>query len=192
MNQNPFSNNSNQNRGNRPGGNRRSGGRGEQMSNDPFDSTTLEVCRVTRVMAGGKRMSFRATVVVGDGKGRVGMGIPKGRDVGLAVTKAQTQAKKNLMFVPLVKGTIPHEVKVKFKAAQVMLKPAPSGRGIIAGGVVRIVAKLAGVQNIVSKVISGKNKINIARATLKAFGALAGAHQLTESATTEDLTAYVS
>lgn len=177
------------------GGDRR-GGRGQRFGevggSDSFDSATLEIRRVARVMAGGKRMSFRAVVVVGDSKGRVGLGIAKGRDVNLAVTKATAQAKKHLLFVPLTnKGTIPHEVNMKYKAARVMLKPAPVGRGIIAGGVVRMVVKMAGVQNIVSKVISGANKITVARAALKALQALAGAHPVA-AVTNEDMSAYVS
>ncbi len=181
--------------GGRPGGSR--GPRGsrpgrEQMTNDPFDSATLEIRRVTRVMAGGKRMNFRAAVVVGDGKGRVGLGTAKGKDVNLAVTKAQTQAKKHLILVPLTaKGSIPHEIRVKYKAIQVLLKPAPVGRGIIAGGVVRTVVRLAGVQNIVSKVIRGTNKIAIARGTIMALGLLAGA-QTVANTHVEETAAYVS
>lgn len=164
----------------------------EKVSGDIFDNATLEIRRVARVMAGGKRMSFRAAVVVGDGRGRVGLGIAKGRDVNLAVTKAQAQAKKYLLFVPITqKGTIPHEVIVKYKVARVMLKPAPVGRGIIAGGVVRTVVRMAGIQNIVSKVISGSNKITVARATLKALSKLSGA-QPVKSGSMEDVTAYVS
>lgn len=182
--------------GNRPGG-RPGGPRGprpgrEQMSNDPFDSATLEIRRVTRVMAGGKRMNFRAAVVVGDGKGRVGFGTAKGKDVNLAVTKAQTQAKKRLVHVPITaKGSIPHEIRVKYKAIQVLLKPAPIGRGIIAGGVVRTVVRLAGIQNVVSKVIRGTNKIAIARGTIVALGSLAGAKSVANTQV-EETSAYVS
>lgn len=164
----------------------------EKVASDSFDNATLEIRRVARVMAGGKRMSFRAVVVVGDSRGRVGLGVAKGRDVNLAVTKAQAQAKKHLLFVPITqKGTIPHEVKIKHKVARIMLKPAPVGRGIIAGGVVRMVVKMAGIQNVVSKVISGSNKITVARATLKALSKLSGA-QLVKAGAVEDVTAYVS
>lgn len=162
------------------------------MTNDPFDSATLEIRRVTRVMAGGKRMNFRAAVIVGDGKGRVGLGTAKGKDVNLAVTKAQSQAKKRLVLVPITeRGSIPHEVRVKYKAIQVLLKPAPVGRGIIAGGVVRTVVRLAGIQNVVSKVIRGTNKIAIARGTIAALASLAGA-TVVANTHVEETSAYVS
>ena len=185
---------------NRGSGNRGgAGGRGqgrrpgrEQMVNDPFDNATLEVRRVTRVMAGGKRMNFRAAVVVGDGKGRVGFGVAKGKDVSLAVNKAQVQAKKRLVMVPITKkGSIPHEARIKYKAVQILLKPAPVGRGIIAGGVVRTVVRLAGIQNIVSKVIRGSNKIAIARGTIQCLGSLAGASTVANTQV-EETAAYVS
>jgi small subunit ribosomal protein S5 len=129
-------------------------------------------------MKGGKRMSFRATVVVGDGRGRVGFASAKGRDVSLAITKAQARARRRLLYVPLKRGTIPHEVRCKFKAVTVLLKPAKVGQGIIAGGVVRTIAKLLGAQNIVSKVIRGSNKITIANATLSALAQIHGAQRV--------------
>lgn len=134
----------------------------------------MELARVTRVVAGGKRFRFRATVAIGDGKGRVGLGIGKGADVAQAVQKASYRARKNLVTVPIVNGTIPSEIKVKYSSAVVYLKPAPPGRGINAGGAVRVISSLAGIKDIIGKILSPSvNKINIASATLEAFKILA-------------------
>ncbi|MEK7653222.1 MAG: 30S ribosomal protein S5 [Patescibacteria group bacterium] len=132
-----------------------------------FDQTIVEIARVTRVMAGGKRMRFRAAVLVGDRKGRIGFGLAKGKDVSDSVGKASKKAEKNLIKVNLTKGTIPHGVLQKYGAAKVMLKPAPVGTGIISGGSVRLVLELLGVENIVSKIMGGKNKINNVKATIE-------------------------
>lgn len=137
-----------------------------------FEQTIVEIARVTRVMAGGKRMSFRACVVIGDRKGRVGMGLAKAKDVPMAVQKAVKQAEKNLIKVNLREGTINHEVRVKYGAARVLLKPAPVGTGIISGGAIRVVLELAGIQNIVSKIFGTNNKVNNIKATLLALAAL--------------------
>ncbi|MFA6594498.1 MAG: 30S ribosomal protein S5 [Candidatus Buchananbacteria bacterium] len=137
-----------------------------------FDQTIVEIARVTRVMAGGKRMSFRACVVIGDRKGRVGMGLAKAKDVPQAVQKAVRQAEKNMIKVPIHEGTITHQVKIKVGAAKILLKPAPPGTGIISGGAVRIVLELAGIENVVSKIFGTGNKINNIRATIKALSAL--------------------
>ncbi len=135
-----------------------------------FEQAIIELARVTRVMAGGKRMRFRACVVVGDRKGRVGYGLAKGQDVSMAIAKASTQAKKNVITVPIVdKRTIPHQITVKYKAARVFLKPAKEGTGMKAGGALRQVLDLAGVVDIVSKIHGSKNKINNVRATFKAL-----------------------
>lgn len=134
-----------------------------------FSQEILDLARVTRVTAGGKRMRFRACVVLGDKKGRVGYGVAKGADVSLAVKKAERQAKKKLLTVLLFNETIPHRVEAKFGAARVLLKPAPKGSGIIAGGVVRLVLALAGVPNVVSKMLGSKNKINNVKATFEAL-----------------------
>lgn len=134
-----------------------------------LDQRVLELARVTRVTKGGKRMRFRASVLVGDHKGQVGFGAAKGADVAFAVSKAARQARKNLIRVPMVNETITHQVKEKFHAAVVMLKPAPKGSGIKAGGAVRSILELAGVPNVSSKILNGKNKINISRATIKAL-----------------------
>ncbi len=139
---------------------------------DEFDQKMIDVARVTRVMAGGKRMNFRACVVIGDHKGRVGMGLRKGADVSLAINKAVAAAKKNLISVTTVNDSVPCRVVHKFGAAVVMLKPAPVGSGVIAGGAVRAVLELAGIKNVVSKMLGSKNKVNNVLATLGALSQL--------------------
>ena|SRR3989338_7435157 len=137
-----------------------------------FEQQIVDLARVTRVMAGGKRMRFRACVVIGDKKGKVGMGLAKGKDVALAVEKAVAKAEKNMIRVNVVKNTIPYRVYIKVGAAKVLLKPAPEGTGIIAGGAVRIVLELAGIKNVVSKIMGTNNKVSNVSATLKALGSL--------------------
>lgn len=122
-----------------------------------FEQSIIDLARVTRVTKGGKHLSFRACVVLGDRRGRVGFGLDKGKDVQLAVEKAVNQAKKHMIRVPIVHGTIPHRVEAKFKAGRVLLKPAPQGSGVIAGSAVRTVLELAGIQNISTKTL-GKTK----------------------------------
>lgn len=149
---------------------RRGGGRGRAPKpKEEFEQTIVDLARVTRVMAGGKRMRFRAAVVIGDRKGAVGIGVAKGADVTNAVNKAVMQAKKNLIHVKLIEGTIPFPVISKSCGAQVLLKPAVQGRGLIAGGPVRMVLDLAGVKNIVSKMQGSNNKINNIRAVMNAL-----------------------
>jgi small subunit ribosomal protein S5 len=151
----------------RRGGFRR-GGRFEKR--DEYDSQLLDLARVTRVSAGGKRFRFRAVVVVGDKISKVGIGIAKGVDVAQAVEKATRMAKKHVVQVPIVNETIPHEVYAKYGAAEVILKPQRKGRGLVAGGTVRIVCKLAGIKNISSKMLSRTgNKLNNAEATILAI-----------------------
>ncbi len=146
------------------------GGRDREPSE--FNQVTLDLARVTRVTKGGKRMRFRATVVVGDGKGRVGFGTSKGVDVQASVMKATNQAKKHLITVPMVDETIPHTVRFKSGAADVLIMPAPRGSGIIAGGPVRVVLQLAGVPNASSKILGANNKINNVRAAVSALAQL--------------------
>lgn len=131
----------------------------------------LEIRRVTRVMAGGKRFSFRITVVVGDRDGRVGVGMGKGVDIANAIGKAKHDAKKNMIEVNLKEGrTIPHDVEIKHGAARILLKPTQEGHGLIAGGPVRTVLDLAGVKDISAKMLGNtSNKLNNARATVKAL-----------------------
>ncbi len=134
-----------------------------------FDQKVVEVKRVTRVTGGGKRMRFRALVVIGDHKGRVGIGLRKGPDVAEAVNKAVNIAKKNMITLPLVNDTIPHEVKVKYKSSQLLMMPARPGTGVIAGGAVRSVLDMAGVKNVISKMLGSNNKVNNVRAAFEAF-----------------------
>lgn len=140
---------------------------------EEFEQRIIDIARVTRVMAGGKRMRFRACLAIGDKKGRVGIGVAKGQDVTLAISKAFTKAKKNVITVPRVNYTIPHEVRVKFKAAKVLLKPASQGSGIKAGGAVRILLELAGISNITGKILGSNNKVNNVKATMIALDRLA-------------------
>ncbi len=138
-----------------------------------FDSKLLDLARVARVTKGGKRFSFRATMVIGDGKGRVGVGVAQGHDVQQSMQKSTQKAKKNLIKVPLVNATIPHYALFKYHSAIVMIKPAPPGSGVKAGGPVRVIAKLAGIHNITAKLIERTgNKINIARAAIGALQSL--------------------
>ncbi len=136
---------------------------------EEFEQRIIDVARVTRVMAGGKRMKFRVCLAIGDKKGRVGMAIAKGSDITQAITKALNKAKKDLIKVPIVNETIIHEIKYKFKAATILLKPAKKGNGIKAGGPLRIICELAGIPNVTGKILGSNNKINIVRATLEAF-----------------------
>lgn len=150
-------------------GGKRGGGRPRDEKKE-FDQYILDLARVTRVTEGGKHMSFRTCVILGDRRGRVGFGLAKGKDVQLGVEKAVKQARKHIITVPIVKNTIPHMVYAKFKAAKIMLKPAPEGSGIIAGGAVRAVLDLAGIPNVSSKILGKtKNKIAIAKATFDAL-----------------------
>lgn len=153
--------------GRRPGGHR--DGRPEKPR-DEFDQKVLEIRRVARVTGGGKRFSFRASAVVGNRKGKVGFGMAKGLDVTLSVEKAVRAAKKNIIIIPIVNGTIPHEVSGKFKAGKIIMKPSAEGRGIIAGGAMRLICDLSGLLSVTGKIVGkSTNKINIAKATLVAL-----------------------
>lgn len=134
-----------------------------------FEEEVIQVDRVTRVVKGGRRLRFRATVVIGDKKGTVGYGIGKATEVQQAIQKAVAKAKKRLIKVPVYNGTIPHMVQVKYKASVVLMKPASVGTGIIAGGAVRQIMELAGIHNILSKSLGSTNKINTAKATYEAL-----------------------
>ena len=136
-----------------------------------FDQKVLDIRRTARVVKGGRRFTFRASVVIGNRNGRVGVGMGKGADVSSAIEKAVNQAKKHMCDIPLTKHkSIPHEVYAKTGASQVVLKPAREGRGMMAGGPVRVVADLAGIKNLTGKILSRTpNKLNNARAVIDAL-----------------------
>ncbi len=144
-------------------------GRGPRREPSEFEEEVLQIDRVTRVVKGGRRLRFRATVVVGNKKGKVGVGIGKSHEVVGAIQKAINQAKKDLVVVPLHHGTIPHEVKHKFKSARILIMPASPGTGIIAGGAVRKIAELAGISDMLSKILGASNKITNAQAMMQAL-----------------------
>jgi small subunit ribosomal protein S5 len=123
-------------------------------------------------MAGGKRMNFRTCVAIGDRKGKIGVGVGKGADVTMAVNKAVNRAKRDMITVAMVNETIPHEVFGHIGASRIIFKPAKKGKGVIAGGVARVILELAGVNNVTSKTLGGNNKLNNARCTIKALSGL--------------------
>lgn len=167
-----------------PRGNNQRGGQGQRGNNrgprrdqapqEPkqFEELVINIDRVSRVVKGGRRFRFKALVVVGDRKNKVGVGVAKGTDVQTAVQKATDVAKKNLIVIPIVNGTIPHENEVKFSGARVLLKPAAPGTGIIAGGVVRSIIGVTSINNLLSKSLNSTNKVNIAYATVEALRSL--------------------
>ncbi|MBC7581497.1 30S ribosomal protein S5 [Aeromicrobium sp.] len=161
------------------GGNDRRGGRRPEVPQEEkqFDERTLHIDRVARVVKGGRRFRFRALVVVGDRKGRVGIGMAKGADVTAAVTKATEVAKKHFITVKLHKGTFPHETEAKVSGARILLRPASAGTGLIAGGVVRTILEVGGVTNALSKSLGSSNKANTAYATIAALESLVPASQ---------------
>ncbi len=135
-----------------------------------FDQKILDIRRTARVVAGGRRVSFRVTVAGGNRRGKVGVGLGKGPDVATAIEKAAYQARKYILEVPLDKETIPQEIEGRFSAAYVILKPAREGRGLVAGGPIRIIAELAGIKNLTAKILGRTvNKMNNARATMEAL-----------------------
>ncbi len=161
--------------GNRPGGRGRGGKRphkAEVPVESDYEEKNIEVSRVTRVTKGGKRMRFRVLAVIGNHKGRVGFGVAKGLDVAAAMSKATTKARKSLITVPIVHETIPHPVWIKHGAAQLVMKPAPKGTGVKAGGPVRSVLELAGVPNVTAKILGTTNKISNVKAVFDALALL--------------------
>lgn len=150
--------------------NRRGGRRDNQEPVEKqFDERVMNVDRVARVVKGGRRFRFRALVVVGDKKGKIGIGIAKGADVTTAVTKSVDIAKKKMIHINIYKGTLPHESQAKVGGANILIKPAAPGTGLIAGGVVRTILEVAGFSNALSKSLGSSNKVNTAYATLEAL-----------------------
>jgi small subunit ribosomal protein S5 len=160
------------------GGNDRRPRRPEMVPEEKqFDERTLHIDRVARVVKGGRRFRFRALVVVGDRKTKVGIGMAKGADVTAAVAKATEVAKKHFITVNLYKGTLPHESSAKVSGASILLKPASQGTGLIAGGAIRTILEVAGVKNALSKSLGSSNKANTAYATIAALEALVPANK---------------
>jgi small subunit ribosomal protein S5 len=143
-----------------------------------LEERVVQINRVAKVVKGGRRFSFSAIVVVGDGAGHVGAGLGKAGEVPEAIRKGVEDAKKNLIKIPMVGTTIPHEVNVQFSASKVMLKPASQGTGVIAGGSVRAVVEAAGIRDILAKIYGSTNPVNVTRATIEALRGLHSAEEL--------------
>lgn len=162
----------------KPAGRPARGGRRDDRRNQApqepkqFEEVVINIDRVARVVKGGRRFRFKALVVVGDRKTKVGVGVSKGADVQAAISKATDVAKKNMITIPVSNGTLPHDAEVKLSGARVLIKPAAPGTGIIAGGVVRQVIGVTGVKNMLSKSLGSTNKVNIAYATIEALKSL--------------------
>jgi small subunit ribosomal protein S5 len=137
-----------------------------------FEELVINIDRVARVVKGGRRFRFKALVVVGNRKDKVGVGVSKGADVQAAIAKAADVAKKNLITIPILNATIPHDAEIKLSGARVLIKPAAPGTGIIAGGVVRSIIGVTGIHNLLSKSLGSTNKVNIAYATIEALKSL--------------------
>ena len=151
-----------------------------RMSRDEFENEIIDIRRVSKVTKGGRNLRFRVTIVVGDKKGRVGVGVGSTREIPLAIQQAIRDAKKNIVKVNTVGDTIPHEVIGKFKAGNVLLKPAHPGTGVIAGTTVGAVCRLAGIQDVLTKSIGTTNPLTLSRATLNGLGDLRSRQEVEE------------
>lgn len=159
------------------GGQQRGGRRDDRRNQAPeapkeFEEVVINIDRVARVVKGGRRFRFKALVVVGNRKNKVGVGVSKGADVQTAIAKAADVAKKNMITIPVANETIPHDAEIKVSGARVLIKPAAPGTGVIAGGVVRSVIGVTGIRNMLSKSLGSTNKVNIAYATIEALKSL--------------------
>jgi small subunit ribosomal protein S5 len=143
-----------------------------------LEERVVQINRVAKVVKGGRRFSFSAVVVVGDGAGHVGAGLGKAGEVPEAIRKGVEDAKKNILRIPMVGTTIPHEVRTQFGASKIMLKPASQGTGVIAGGSARAVLEAAGIRDILSKTYGSTNPVNVTRATIEALRGLHSAEEL--------------
>ncbi|MDF1497815.1 MAG: 30S ribosomal protein S5 [Patescibacteria group bacterium] len=143
--------------------------KGRRREKPEFDQKVIDIARVTRVVKGGKRFSFRTVVVIGDKKGRVGVGVSKGPDMKASTEKSYADAKKNMIKLSFTGNTIPHQVSQKLGSSKILLKPATKGNGVVAGGAVRTVISMAGISDISGKMLGAKSKLNNARATIKAL-----------------------
>jgi small subunit ribosomal protein S5 len=144
----------------------------DEKKGEQLETKIITIRRVTKMHQGGRRMKISVVVVVGDKKGKVGIGVGKGDDVKSAQEKATNQAKKNMVFVKLKGNTIPHETTFKFKSSRILLKPAAPGTGIVAGSSVRLVAEVAGISDVLGKILGAENKITNAYATIHALASL--------------------
>ena len=149
--------------------NRRNNKENDRNVPKEFEEVVVNIDRVSRVVKGGRRFRFKALVVVGNRKDKVGVGVAKGQDVQTAISKATDVAKKNLITVPITNETVPHDIELKVSGAQVFLKPAAPGTGIVAGGVIRQVIGVTGIRNLLTKSLGSTNKVNIAYATIEAL-----------------------
>jgi small subunit ribosomal protein S5 len=155
--------------------------RNTQEQDNQWTEKVVQVRRVTKVVKGGKRLNFRVITIIGDGEGQVGIGVGKSKDVVGAIQKGMTDARKNLIKVPVVNTTIPHPVTVRLGSAKVLVKPAKQGTGVIAGGAVRIVLEAAGIKNATAKCLGSKSPLNNARATVEALRQLQTVEAIAEA-----------